>query len=63
MPCYKARIAAMNGLMRLYIAYHGPHSMAPKRAEPMRFDMMRAIFEISNVKVLLFLYEGVIRAV
>ena len=44
MPGYKALVAAMNGLMRLYIAYHGPHSLAPRRAEPMKFSMMEAIF-------------------
>ncbi|KAL1521646.1 hypothetical protein AB1Y20_021303 [Prymnesium parvum] len=42
----------MNGLMRLYVEYHGPHSLAPRRAEPMKFTMMRSIFAISpNTKV------------
>ena len=46
MPGYKALVAAMNGLMRLYIAYHGHHSLAPRRAEPMKFVMMCAIFAV-----------------
>lgn len=46
LPGYKAVVAAMHGLMRLYIAYHGPHSMAPRRAEPVKFEMMRAIYHI-----------------
>ena len=36
----------MNGLMRMYLAYHGPHSLAPRRAEPMKFVMMLAIFAV-----------------
>ena len=44
MPGYKALVAALNGLMRLYINYHGPHSLAPRRAEPMKFSMMRDIY-------------------
>ena len=46
MPGYKALLASLNGLLRLYIAYHGPHSLAPKRAEPMKFSMMRDIFGV-----------------
>jgi hypothetical protein len=41
MPAYKAIKAQLAGLSRLYINYHGPTSLAPKRAEPMKFDMMR----------------------
>ena len=41
MPGYKALVAQMQGLCRLYVAYHGPHSLAPRRAEPMRFEMVR----------------------
>lgn len=40
---YEALVAAMNGCMRLYLLYHGPYSLAPKRAKPMKFSMMRAI--------------------
>ena len=51
MPGYKSLIAAMNGLMRMYLAYHGPHSLAPKRAEPMKFSMMRSIYAVRDVRV------------
>lgn len=44
MPGYTPLVAAMNGCMRQYVVYHGPHSLAPKRAEPMEFSMMRAIY-------------------
>ena len=40
MPGYKALVAQMQGLCRLYVTYHGPHSLAPRRAEPMRFATM-----------------------
>ncbi|KAL3915207.1 MAG: hypothetical protein SGPRY_007331 [Prymnesium sp.] len=46
LPGYKSVAATMNGLMCLKIAYHGPHSMAPRRAKPMKFEMMRAIYYI-----------------
>ena len=49
---YKALVAAMNGLMRMYLANHGPHSLAPRRAEPMKFDMMRAIYRAQPTAVL-----------
>tara|TARA_B110001452_G_scaffold176072_1_gene147644 strand:+ start:146 stop:415 length:270 start_codon:yes stop_codon:yes gene_type:complete len=29
--------------MRQYLLYHGPHSLQPKRAEPMRFAMVQRI--------------------
>ena len=44
MPGYKMLKAAVAGLARDYLAYHGPHSLAPRRAEPMKFDMVRAIW-------------------
>ena len=44
MPSYKALKAATAGLARDYLAYHGPHSLAPRRAEPMKFAMVRAIW-------------------
>ena len=43
MPGFKALQAQLQGLQRSYIAYHGPKSLAPKRAEPMRFSMVRDI--------------------
>ena len=30
MPAYKALVAELNGLMRLYLMYHGPYSLMPK---------------------------------
>ncbi|EOD33512.1 hypothetical protein EMIHUDRAFT_229660 [Emiliania huxleyi CCMP1516] len=38
MPSYKALVAELNGLMRLYLMY--PYSLMPKRAEPMRWGMV-----------------------
>ena len=44
MPGYRALAAAFAGLMRSYLAHHGPGSLAPRRAEPMKFSMMRDIY-------------------
>lgn len=38
MPGFRHIKAALHGLMRQYLLYHGPHSLQPKRAEPMRFS-------------------------
>ena len=46
MPGYKALQAQLQGLQRAYLAYHGPKSLAPRRAEPMRFSMVRDINRI-----------------
>ena len=46
MPNLKSVIACMHGLMRQYLDYHGPGSLAPKRAEPMKFCMMADMFYI-----------------
>ena len=46
MPGYRALQAQLNGMSRQYLAYHGPHSLAPRRAEPMRFSMVRAMNDI-----------------
>ena len=43
MPSYKSLVAALNGLLRAYVVYHGPQSLAPRRAEPMKFSMVRDI--------------------
>lgn len=40
LPPAKAIKAALNHLSRMYIAVHGQYSLAPKRAEPMRFSMV-----------------------
>ena len=46
MPGYKMLKAAAAGLARDYVRYHGPHSLAPVRAEPMKFSMVRAMCAI-----------------
>lgn len=46
MPGYKMLKAAAAGLARDYVRYHGPHSLAPIRAEPMKFSMVRAMCAI-----------------
>ena len=46
MPGYKLLKAAAAGLARDYIRYHGPHSLAPVRAEPMKFAMVRDMCNI-----------------
>ena len=43
MPGFRHIKAALHGLMRQYLLYHGPHSLQPKRAEPMRFSMVQKI--------------------
>ena len=46
MPSYKLLKAAVAGLSRAYLAYHGPYSLAPHRAEPMKFSMVRDMVRI-----------------
>ena len=46
MPGFKSLQAELAGLQRAYLAYHGPKSLAPIRAEPMRFLMVRQIHDI-----------------
>ena len=46
MPSYKMLRSALAGLSRMYLDFHGPYSLAPRRAEPMKFSMMRAICNI-----------------
>jgi len=48
MPSYKVLKAAVAGLARSYLAYHGPMSLAPKRAEPMKFSMVRELYAIPS---------------
>ena len=52
MPSYKLLKSALGGLMRLYIAYHGPYSLAPQRAEPFLFSMVRTIVALAEGTVL-----------
>ena len=40
MPSYKMLKAAVAYLSRLYLAYYGPYSLAPHRAEPMKYSMV-----------------------
>ena len=51
MPSYQMLVAELQGLSRLYVQYHGPHSMAPRRAEPMKFSMVASINAITDVQV------------
>ena len=46
MPSYKVLKAAVSGIARFYLAYYGPMSLAPKRAEPMKFSMVRELYAI-----------------
>ena len=48
MPSYKALKASLSGLARMYIAHHGPYSLAPQRAEPMKFSMVRTLDAIPD---------------
>ena len=45
MPSHAELRAAVGGLSRQYLAYHGPQSLAPNRAEPMKFSMVRAMVQ------------------
>ena len=47
MPGYRAMKGQLHGLMRQYLAYHGPYSLAPRRAEPMRFEMVMRMNRLS----------------
>ena len=48
MPGHRATIAQLHGLKRKYLAHYGPHSLAPRRAEPMKFSMVRDMNNIST---------------
>ena len=43
MPGFKQLKHALNGMRRQYLAFHGPDSLAPTRAENMKFCMVRAM--------------------
>ena len=43
MPSYKYIKSSLAHLCRLYIAHHGPYSLVPRRAEPMKFAMVLKI--------------------
>lgn len=46
MPGYKFVVKAVDGLKRMYIAFHGTYSLAPKRAENMTFAMVARLNRI-----------------
>ena len=46
MPSFKVLKAAVAGLSRAYLSYYGPFSLAPRRAEPMKFSMVRELYAI-----------------
>ena len=46
MPGFKHVSKALDGLRRLYLSHHGPHSLAPKRAENMKFSMVSSVQRI-----------------
>ena len=48
LPGYKALVSEMNGMMRLYLRYHGPHSLSPRRAEPMHWRIVQRIHSIQT---------------
>lgn len=50
MPSYKVLKAAVAGLSRAYLSYYGPYSLAPKRAEPMKFSMVRELYAIPSAE-------------
>ena len=52
LPSYKMLKAALQGLSRMYVNFHGPYSLAPHRSEPMKFSTVRKLNEIpSGAKV------------
>ena len=51
MPSYKQLKAALAHLSRLYLAYHGPYSLAPRRAEPMKYSMVLRMAALNNVRI------------
>ena len=46
MPGFKHVSKALDGLRRMYLSHHGPHSLAPKRAENMKFSMVSSVQRI-----------------
>ena len=51
MPSYKLLRASLNYLSRLYVNYHGPHSLTPRRAEPIKYQMVLAIAAVQDVQI------------
>lgn len=46
LPSHKALKASLHHLSRLYLSIHGALSLAPRRAEPMRFNMVIAMNQL-----------------
>lgn len=51
MPPQSMLKSSLAHLSRLYIAYHGPYSLAPRRAEPMKYSMVLKMGAIDEVAV------------
>ncbi|KAL3922090.1 MAG: hypothetical protein SGPRY_004684 [Prymnesium sp.] len=47
----KALKATLHHLSRLYMERHGPHSLAPRRAEPMKYAMVHVMLEIDSISM------------
>ena len=48
LPGIKPLLACLQGMCRAYIVRHGSNSLTPHKAEPMKFCMARAIFDIAD---------------
>ena len=57
MPSYKQLKAQLAHLSRLYLAFHGPYSLSPRRAEPMKHSMMVRMATLSGVRIGTFVYD------
>lgn len=51
MPSYKQLKASLAYLSRLYLAFHGPYSLSPRRAEPMKYSMVLRMNELVETQV------------
>ena len=48
LPGYKQLALCLQGMCRAYAAHHGPDSLTPHKAEPFKFQMSRALFDIPD---------------
>ena len=46
MPGFRFLSKALDGFKRRYLAFHGPDSLAPRRAENMKFSMVLRMHRI-----------------
>ena len=61
LPGYKQLCACLQGMCRAYVNHHGPGSLTPRKAEPFRFEMARAIYDLpdgTNIGKLRWLYDS-----